>query len=245
MNKELVLMFHDVVNHTFPHSGFNKPGALQYTIDDKKFEKLVKYCVESSVDVVFTFDDGGSSFYNVIAPILEKYGQHGVFFISTGYIGTDRFLTREQIKALHARGHVIASHSNSHPRDISKLSYDEIVEEWSKSKSILEDIIEEDVKQASIPGGAISTNVLRGLKHSGYDVVYTSIPTTKAASFDGMDVIGRYTITNHSDLKYINKLLHNLPYRKKLIVKYKFLRLLKSILGSNYNTVKQAILAHK
>lgn len=245
MNYELVLMFHDVVDGQYPNSGFNKPGALQYTIDAWRFEKLVKYCVDSSADVVFTFDDGGSSFYNVIAPILEKYGKRGVFFISTGYIGTDRFLTKEQVRELHDKGHIIASHSDSHPRDISKLSIDEIVDEWSKSKKILEHIIGEEVNLASIPGGAISNNVLKGLKKSGYQVVYTSIPTNKADSFEGMNVIGRYTITNHSDIAYLNKLLSNSSYRKKLILKYKFLRLLKSILGSNYNKVKQTILAHK
>lgn len=238
-------MFHDVVDGQYPNSGFNKPGALQYTIDAGRFEKLVKYCVELSADVVFTFDDGGSSFYNVIAPILEKYGKRGVFFISTGYIGTDRFLTKEQVRELHDKGHIIASHSDSHPRDISKLSLYEIVDEWSKSKKILEDIIGEEVKLASIPGGAISNNVLRGLKQSGYETVYTSIPTDKTDSFGNMSVIGRYTITKQSDIVYLNKLLYNSSYRKRLIAKYKFLRLLKSILGSNYNKVKQAILAHK
>lgn len=240
-----MLMFHDVVDVRFPDSGFNKPGALQYTIDAERFGELVKFCVDSSTDVVFTFDDGGSSFYNVIAPILEKYDKRGVFFISTGYIGTERFLTREQIKTLHSKGHIIASHSNSHPRDISKLSIDEIEDEWFKSKHILEDIVGEEVNQASIPGGAISSDVLKGLKNSGYEVVYTSIPTNKEDSFEGMNIIGRYTITNHSDIEYLNKLLSNSSYRKKLILKYKFLRLLKSILGSNYNKVKQAILARK
>ena len=238
-------MFHDVVDSHFPNSGFNKPGALQYTIDAEKFENLVKFCVDSSTDVIFTFDDGGSSFYNVIAPILEKYNKRGVFFISTRYIGTDRFLTKEQIKTLHSKGHLIASHSDSHPRDISKLSIDEIVDEWSKSKHILEDIVGEEVNQASVPGGAISSAVLKGLKNSGYEVVYTSIPTNKEDSFEGMNIIGRYTITNHSDTAYLNKLLYSSSYRIRLILKYKLLRLLKSILGSNYNKVKQAILAHK
>lgn len=72
-------MFHDVISRDFPNSGFSKPGALQYTIDDHKFEALVKFCVESSSDVVFSFDDGGNSFYNIAAPILERYGKRGYF----------------------------------------------------------------------------------------------------------------------------------------------------------------------
>lgn len=245
MADRITLMFHDVLDDKFPHSGFDRPGALQYTIDAKRFEELVKFCVKSSADVVFSFDDGGSSFYNVIAPILEKYDKRGVFFISTGYIGTERFLTQEQIKELYHRGHIIASHSNSHPQNISKLKFNEIVDEWSKSKMILEEIVGECISQASIPGGAISTKVLKGLKQAGYDIVYTSIPTNKTDSFDGISVVGRYTITNHSDITYLKKLLYNSSYRRKLIIKYKALRLMKLILGSNYNKLKQIILSHK
>ena len=245
MNNNLVLMFHDVISRDFPNSGFSKPGALQYTIDDHKFEELVKFCVESSSDVVFSFDDGGNSFYNIAAPILERYGKRGVFFISTGFIDSDRFLTRSQIRELHERGHVIASHSNSHPRDISKLPYDKIVEESSSSKNILEGIIGDSVTVASIPGGAVSSNVLRALSECGYHDVYTSEPTAGLKRVDGMNVIGRYTITNHSDIPYLKKLLYDSSYRRKLIIKYRTLRFIKSILGSNYNKIKQAFLALK
>jgi peptidoglycan/xylan/chitin deacetylase (PgdA/CDA1 family) len=240
-----VLMFHDVVSHKFPNSGFDRPGALQYTIDENKFKSLMAFCKEYFKDIVFSFDDGGSSFYNIAAPILEEYNKRGLFFISTKYIGTKGFLSEAQIKELHERGHIIASHSHSHPRDISKLTFDEIVNEWATSKAILENIIGEDVKVASIPGGAVSSAVLKGLKQTGYEEVYTSEPTNKTTSYKGMALIGRYTITNHSDINYIDNIFSNSVYRHRLILKYRCLRFLKSILGSNYNKLKQIILAKR
>lgn len=245
MGYNLVLMFHDIVSNEYPASGFLKEGAQQYTIDIDKFEEFVKFCNKYIPEVIFTFDDGGSSFYNIVVQILERFNKRGIFCISTNFIGNNRFLTKEQIKEIHNRGHIIASHSCTHPRDISKLSIDTIVSEWTKSKKILENIIGEEVKIASIPGGAVSSRVLKGLKLAGYEEVYTSKPTDKLSLFEGMRIIGRYTITNHSDIAYLNKLLQNTSYRKRLIAKYKLLRLLKSILGTNYNKIKQTILAHK
>jgi peptidoglycan/xylan/chitin deacetylase (PgdA/CDA1 family) len=238
-------MFHDVTNETYPISGFQKRGALQYTLTELQFRTLVKHSLSLSSEVVFSFDDGGSSFYNIVAPILEEYNQRGLFFISTKYVGTNGFVSEAQIKELHERGHIIASHSHSHPRDISKLTLDEIVNEWTTSKTILENIIGEDVKVASIPGGAVSSAVLRGLKQAGYEDVYTSEPTNKTNSHKEIALIGRYTITNHSDINYINSIFLNSVYRHRLIFKYRCLRFLKSILGSNYNKLKQIILAKK
>ena len=95
-------MYHDVFEQNPNESGFLQKRDLPYKINAVVFENHVKaisdYCIERDLpkeSVVFTFDDGGKSFYHVIAPILEKYGYVGVFFISTNYIGTDTFLTED------------------------------------------------------------------------------------------------------------------------------------------------------
>ena len=92
-------------------------------IKNDKGEELV-------CDVLFTFDDGGISFLTIIAPILEKYNQKGIFFISTQYIDTPLFLTKKQIKELRERGHIIGSHSHSHPQNISELANSDLLEEY-------------------------------------------------------------------------------------------------------------------
>ena len=81
MEYKIVLMYHDVVNELHPKSGFQKVGALQYTLNSRVFfEQVTRF---NGDYIVFSFDDGGESFYTVIAPILEHNNQKGIFFISS------------------------------------------------------------------------------------------------------------------------------------------------------------------
>lgn len=236
----IVLMYHDVVNRLHPKSGFQKVGALQYTLDSRVFsEQVNKY---SNENVIFSFDDGGESFYTEIAHVLEHYNQSGIFFISTQYIDTPYFLTKNQIKELDERGHVIASHSHTHPKVISELSYEEIVNEWKLSKSILEEIVGHAVTVASVPGGAVSKDIIRAAAEAGYKTLYTSEPTTDIRNEFEVEVIGRYTISKDTTIETLDKIVTDSNYRAGLQKRYKRLLLAKRLLGSNYNRLKQLIL---
>ena len=81
-------------------------------MEEAAFKEQAK--VLQGKDVLFTFDDGGVSFVTKAAPILEKYGHKGVFFVSTKYIGTPGVLSAGQVKELELRGHVVGTHSHSH-----------------------------------------------------------------------------------------------------------------------------------
>lgn len=237
---KIVLMYHDVVNARHPKSGFQKVGALQYTIDSRVFsEQVSEFCTKN---VVFSFDDGGDSFYNEIAPVLEYKEQNGIFFISTKYIDTPYFLTKTQIKELDERGHVIASHSHTHPGVISGLSYNEIVKEWKLSKRILEEIVGHTVTVASVPGGAVSNDVIRAAAEAGYKTLYTSEPTTEIRNEFGVEVIGRYTVSRDTTIEILDKIVNDPYYRASLQKRYKRLLLAKRLLGSNYNRLKQLVL---
>ena len=165
--KKIVLMYHDVYCIAETESGFQYPTSFLYKVGADQFESHVcfarDYCNLRGIPlntIEFTFDDGGESFYRVIAPILEKYGFKGVFFISTSFIDTEKFLTKEQVVSLHQRGHIIASHSHSHPRNMTKLSMSELLFEWKTSKEILENILHTPITIASIPSGYSSSNVV-------------------------------------------------------------------------------------
>ena len=102
----------------------SKTKVLQYKVEESAFEEQVKAL--QGKDVVFSFDEGGESFHTKASPLLEQYGFKGVFLISTKYIGTQGFLTEEQVKELAERGHVVGSHSHTHP---------EILPSYQKKKS--------------------------------------------------------------------------------------------------------------
>lgn len=233
----IVLMYHDVVNQLHSRSGFQKIGSLQYTLSSIYFEEQIKQ--SASYDVTYSFDDGGCSFYKIIPSILDKYGKKGIFFISTNYIGTDCFLSAEQIRELDAQGHIIASHSHSHPSNISGLSKELCLKEWVNSKQILEDIVGHSVYAASIPGGAISDMVIDCMVEAGFTEIYTSEPTTVIRNYKGANIIGRYVITQSMSNQSFFKLIHNKQFRKKLLLKYKILKFAKVVFGANYNKIKQ------
>ena len=190
------LMFHDVFNASPNESGFCGTGPNLYKIDKQKFLSYVELASNSSQDFIFTFDDGGVSFYNEIAPMLEKKGEKGIFFIATKFIGQKGFLTSEQIVDLDRRGHVIGSHSHSHRR-LSELSDEDIFEEWKKSSDILSSILKHPIEYASIPNGYQSDSVIEMAKKAGYKYLYTSIPTTKIKDNGNIDLIGRFVLTKN------------------------------------------------
>jgi peptidoglycan/xylan/chitin deacetylase (PgdA/CDA1 family) len=113
--------------------------------------------------ILFTFDDGRESNYQVAAPLLESFGGRGVFFVvpefaecSSGSaldfyrsrINPDsrpgdemwedwRPMTRAQIAELAARGHAIGNHTLTHQRLIG-LSPESLEREIGESARTIE-----------------------------------------------------------------------------------------------------------
>jgi peptidoglycan/xylan/chitin deacetylase (PgdA/CDA1 family) len=125
---------------------------------------------------------------------LNHYGWKGHFFITAHYIGRPTFVNKDHIRMLRKDGHVIGSHSNSHPDRMSSLSWDRLVTEWSTSVKTLSDILGEEVSTASVPGGYYSRKVAEAASHSGIKALFTSEPVTKSQTIDGCEVFGRYTV---------------------------------------------------
>lgn len=65
--------------------------------------------------VAFTFDDGFEEHYNLVAPILEKYGFRGTFNVIVDRVGSKGYMTWDQLRDLNRRGHAIENHTMSHP----------------------------------------------------------------------------------------------------------------------------------
>jgi peptidoglycan/xylan/chitin deacetylase (PgdA/CDA1 family) len=70
--------------------------------------------------VVLTFDDGYEDAATTALPLLEKYGAHGTFYVSSGFVGTPRHLTWREMRALRDGGNEVACHGTFH-LDLSTL----------------------------------------------------------------------------------------------------------------------------
>lgn len=234
---KVVLMYHDIVMRDDTSSGFQNDSAFQYKVEAGKFEEQVKALAERK-DVMFTFDDGGVSFLGIAAPILEKYGKRGVFFISTKYVDTDGFLTKEQVRELEERGHIIGSHSHSHPDNIAALSVAEMDAEWQGSCKILKDILGHDVRCASIPNGYGSKEQNASAMRAGITELYTSVPTTKANSLGEQKIIGRYVVHRDMSVEDVVSIATDKNRQRKMYLRWWVLEQAKKILGSSYDRVK-------
>src|SRR3954451_6466974 len=136
--RALGIMYHDVVeNGDFSSSGFPGEGADVYKVRREDFVRHLDAIVKegSAVTtvrslegrpVLLTFDDGGVSFHHPIAGLLEERGWRGHFFITTDRIGTPGFLSEAQVRELYERGHVVGSHSCSHPTRMAALTRAEL-----------------------------------------------------------------------------------------------------------------------
>ena len=209
--KSTVLMYHDVVEPGGSDaSGFPGAGPARYKLEWKEFlehldalERVttrgpdtVEALIERRTDPgswSLTFDDGGSSALR-IGEQLAGRGWRGHFFVTTDFIGTPGFLTAGEIERLSEMGHVIGSHSCSHPRRMSSCSPSQLLHEWSSSVDVLSEIVGRRVSAASLPGGYYASSIAKAAHAAGITVLYTSEPERTARSSDGCLVIGRYPV---------------------------------------------------
>lgn len=238
----VVLMYHDIVTPSDRSSGFQNESAFQYKVEETVFEGQVKSL--QGKDVIFTFDDGGVSFFTKVAPILEKYDFRGVFFISTKYINTPGFLNESQVRALAASGHIIGSHSHSHPEIFTQLSRVEVHDEWHKSFVVLKDILGEKDFPVSIPNGYASKMIVKEAISCGYTDIYTSQPTVRVREVQGHHIIGRYVVHNNMTIQDVQNIVSSTLIRMKMFIKWQVLSIVKFLLGSSYEIVKAKVLHH-
>ena len=238
-------MYHDLFEKEKSESGFQTVGSMPYKLRVELFERHVKavkgYTEEhKDIDVVFSFDDGGKSFYTFVAPILEKYGYRGLFFIATKYINEDGFLTTAQIKDLSSRGHYIGSHSHSHAL-LNTLNKNELQQEWRLSTGIIKDILG-SCKIASIPNGAGGKYVLHVAYEEGLRILYTSDPIIKQKQYKDMSIIGRFVVVDGMDEDDVLKILSSSTCRMRLYLRWEVLQFGKRLLGGSYKRIKDYLL---
>jgi len=201
------LMYHDIVAlGAEDTSGFAGRDAALYKIAPELFEAHLDAIGEwprgsapSSVPV-FTFDDGGISAMRA-ADALETRGLTGHFFITANYIGARGFVTATDLVELRRRGHGVGSHSCSHPLRMGHCRWSQLIDEWSRSRAMLSDILGEDVHAASVPGGDFSLSVAKGASEAGYIRLFTSEPSRTERQAFGLTLTGRFSIQRWTTAK--------------------------------------------
>jgi peptidoglycan/xylan/chitin deacetylase (PgdA/CDA1 family) len=248
------LLFHDVYRRSPSESGFCSPGADRYKLSVEQLSSQLdgvaaarrdrpvlatdRAAVSAAGEFPFliTVDDGGVSYHRLIADLLEERGWRGHAFVSTDYIGRPGFLSVAEIRELDARGHVIGSHSASHPSRFSACRRPQMLEEWTKSRDVLQDVLGHDVPIASLPGGYFSPTVAETAAEAGLRVLFTSEPVTRTAREGMCTIIGRFAVRSGADAAFSRKLVEPARWtRSEEWASWQVKGLLKPVLGPLYS----------
>lgn len=175
----LILMYHDLADD-YSHV---PPGHRPYVLEPSIFRgqmhsvmaqgfpvlTVTQWCKSPhpSHAIALTFDDGHVSNYNVALPILLEHQLKATFFITAGHVGTGETMSWEQIRALHAAGMEIGSHTVTH-RPPSTLDDKALRYELLESRHILEDGLSAPVTSVSSPTGFFNPRMRTIARECGY-----------------------------------------------------------------------------
>lgn len=199
LQKEMpILMYHRFIDNE------SKKGTRGPYIDIKLFEKhlqLLKRLGFESVTFedfadkgtierlnpnkryfMLTVDDGFIDNYELMLPLLKKYGFKAVVYVVTGETynrwdveaseNPDKpfpLMTNEQIKAMADSGYIeIGGHTLTHPF-LSKLSYEEQKQEMEQNKLELESITGKPLVSFAYPYGDLDENSKEIARELGFD----------------------------------------------------------------------------
>jgi peptidoglycan/xylan/chitin deacetylase (PgdA/CDA1 family) len=259
--RTLALLYHDVVpDGRYELSGFQSPDANIYKLEEGEFRRHLKTIAARIAGsagsvllpetgdrprVLLTFDDGGASAHD-ISEMLDELGWTGHFFITTDYIGKPGFLDAEQVRGLRRRAHVIGSHSCSHPVPISRCTPEELDREWRDSVRKLQDILQEPVVTASVPGGFYARRVAESAARAGIRVLFTSEPVVSARRVEGCTVLGRFGVQQGVSEEWVGAVVEGraLPRLNRYLF-WNGKKAAKAALGPVWFSMRKLILARR
>jgi peptidoglycan/xylan/chitin deacetylase (PgdA/CDA1 family) len=123
-----------------------------------------------------TFDDGLASAMHAAMPILSKRGASCTMFVSTGLLGKahphmpeQQIMTRGEVLELAALGMEVGAHTVDHVR-LAGTPHPEVIDQLSRSRAYLEDLLGHPVKVMAYPFGAFDDQAIRAVQATGYEI---------------------------------------------------------------------------
>lgn len=179
------------------HSIDNNDKETKLSASPRDFARQMKFLVDQHYNVVplekvidyirkkepvpakttaITFDDGFYNNYKYAYPILKKYTIPATIFVIVNRVGTEGFLSWDNIKEMSDSGIItIGSHTKSHIWLLH--SADEFLkDELAGSKEVIESKIGKSVKLFCYPMGAFDQKSKAAVKDYGYLCAVTTNP---------------------------------------------------------------------
>lgn len=127
--------------------------------------------------VGLTFDGGYADFATRAAPVLLRRGFTATVFVAAEEIGGEshwdagprrRLMSRDQIRRVAGKGMEIGSHGLRHV-SLPKEDDDDLAEELTRSRSLLEDLVGGPIAGFAYPYGHVSRREVSAVRKAGYE----------------------------------------------------------------------------
>jgi hypothetical protein len=182
----LVLTYHRIVENAGAVRSFFDVSAIELeehvraakqiwggAASPAEVQKEQRICSRARKGFLVTFDDGTADHYFTAAPLLERSGVRGVFFVSTALLGTEGYLTLAQCRELQDRGHAIESHAHDH-KPLVGMVEDELRSQLSCSRRRLRGCGLGQWDWLAVPAGYFNDAVVQAAKATGYQSLRTT-----------------------------------------------------------------------
>lgn len=168
---------------------------------DELYDHLTGKKLLPEKTVVLTFDDGYKDTYDIVMPLLMRYGFKSTVFIPTADIGKN--VTEKQLQEMKKAGMEIASHSEHH-QDMGPLPYQVQVNEVVHSKQKLDQLLQQDTRYFCYPNGSYTEDTLKILAQQGFKMAFTIDPGWVAPK-DNFFLVKRVWMGNSIDLRHFEE----------------------------------------
>ena len=191
MSSLVVLMYHALWRDAGELQGIDAPDR-PYALDQARFARQLDALREhrgAVIDptalarpdrplggVVLSFDDGHASNALLALPLMRERGMRGVFFVTTGFVGTrPGYCSVAQLREMAAHGMEIGGHGHTH-RFLSDLPDADLVDEMQRSQGLLAEWLGAAPSQMSFPGGRYDRRALEAAARNGFGILHGSVP---------------------------------------------------------------------
>lgn len=185
---DALLMYHHVSPVVLPG-----PFARALTLTPGEFEQQLRWlrghgCAALSVmelratestttacAAALTFDDGYDDSVRYALPLLQRYGAHATFYVTSGFVGKPGHVSRNDLLMLLRAGMEIGAHTVHHD-DLTQLPVPTAAQEIDASRSALHAWTGARISTFAYPSGRENVAVVRAVRAAGFSNAVTTIP---------------------------------------------------------------------
>ena len=198
ISQKIYLMFHSIEDELSDNNSIYHMSVIRFSEVCKLLDLLRSSVLKNygtSVEFIFTFDDGYRNYIDNALPILNQYSFKSIVFLIAERLNdkSGKYISSNDLESLVKHSEVtIGMHGYSHV-DLSSLSDEYLLEELANIKEVC-DSIDFSTGYFSLPFGRANDNVISKLVEQGYTDIFTSDYGSEVSSENGRNIYPRIDI---------------------------------------------------